>query len=152
MTLSEGSLAEGIWPVISWACNNKNKQETGLCTIVLYSELHDQKLFHTEEGKGGKRSQGNLPSWYGTSYWWVEVTVAICRPVNRMYCQTSNISRTLVGNKIVDHSDVVGASSVGAAPTTSSFSTWHLVSIDRANTTVRWDEKHLSFWIWCDLH
>ena len=29
----------------------------------------------------------------------------------------------LVGNKIVDHSDVVGASPVGAAPTTSSFST-----------------------------
>ena len=26
------------------------------------------------------------------------------------YCQTSNISRTLVGHKIVDHSDVVGAS------------------------------------------
>ena len=35
----------------------------------------------------------------------------------------SNISHTLVGNKIVDHSDVVGASPVGAAPTTSSFST-----------------------------
>ena len=35
----------------------------------------------------------------------------------------SNISRTLVGNEIVDHSDVVGASPVGAAPTTSSFST-----------------------------
>ena len=34
----------------------------------------------------------------------------------------SNIRRTL-GNKIVDHSDVVGASPVGAAPTTSSFST-----------------------------
>ena len=30
---------------------------------------------------------------------------------------------TLVGNKIVDHSDAVGASPVGAAPTTSSFST-----------------------------
>ena len=39
------------------------------------------------------------------------------------YCQTSNISRTLVGNKMVDHSAVVGASPVGAAPTTSSFST-----------------------------
>ena len=39
------------------------------------------------------------------------------------YRKTSNISRTLVGNKIVDHSDVVGASPVGAAPTTSSFST-----------------------------
>ena len=30
---------------------------------------------------------------------------------------------SLVGNKIIDHSDVVGASPVGAAPTTSSFST-----------------------------
>ena len=40
-----------------------------------------------------------------------------------VYRQVSNISCTLVGNKIVDHSDVVGASPVGAAPTTSSFST-----------------------------
>ena len=39
------------------------------------------------------------------------------------YRKTSNISRTLVGDKIVDNSDVVGASPVGAAPTTSSFST-----------------------------
>ena len=37
--------------------------------------------------------------------------------------KTSNISRTLVGNRIVDNSDVVGAPPVGAAPTTSSFST-----------------------------
>ena len=41
----------------------------------------------------------------------------------KIYRKTSNISRTLVGNKIVDNSDVVGASPVGAAPTTSSFST-----------------------------
>ena len=40
-----------------------------------------------------------------------------------MYRKTSNISSTLVGNKIVDYSDVVGAAPVGAAPTTSSFST-----------------------------
>ena len=39
------------------------------------------------------------------------------------YCQTPNISHTLVGNKIIDHSDVVGASPAGAAPITSSFST-----------------------------
>ena len=39
------------------------------------------------------------------------------------YYQTSNISRTLVGIKIVDHADVVEASPVGAAPTASSFST-----------------------------
>ena len=39
------------------------------------------------------------------------------------YRQVSNIRRTLLGNKIVDHSDVVRASPVGAAPTISSFST-----------------------------
>ena len=39
------------------------------------------------------------------------------------YRKTSGISRAFVGNKIVDNSDVVGASPVGAAPTTSSFST-----------------------------
>ena len=42
---------------------------------------------------------------------------------NDTYRQTSNISHTLVGNKIADHSDIVGASPVGAAPPTSSFST-----------------------------
>ena len=39
------------------------------------------------------------------------------------YRQISYISRTWVGKKIVDHSDVVGASPVGAAPTTSPLST-----------------------------
>ena len=41
----------------------------------------------------------------------------------RSYHQISNIRHTFVGNQIVDHSDVVGASPVGAAPTTSSLST-----------------------------
>ena len=36
--------------------------------------------------------------------------------------QISNKSRTFVDNSIADHSDVVGASPVGAVPTTSSFS------------------------------
>ena len=40
-----------------------------------------------------------------------------------IYRKISNISRTLVGNKIVDPSDVAAASPVGAAPTTSSFLT-----------------------------
>ena len=39
------------------------------------------------------------------------------------YRQVSNIRCTLIGNKIVDYLDVVGASPVGAAPTTSLFST-----------------------------
>ena len=43
--------------------------------------------------------------------------------INLMYRKTSNISRTFVDHKIVHNSDVVGASPVGAAPTTSSFST-----------------------------
>ena len=42
---------------------------------------------------------------------------------DKIYRLVSNIGRTLVGNQIVDHSDVVGASPVGAAPTTFSFST-----------------------------
>ena len=43
--------------------------------------------------------------------------------VENYYRKVSNIRRTLVGNNIGEHSDVVGASPVGAAPTTSSFST-----------------------------
>ena len=60
--------------------------------------------------------------------------------------------RTLVGNKLVGHSDVVGTSPVGAAPTTSH---------SRLNTWVQWigqrqqqrqDEQHLFFFIWCGLY
>ena len=43
--------------------------------------------------------------------------------LNLKYRKTSNTRRTLVGNKIVDRPYVVGASPVGAAQTTSSFST-----------------------------
>ena len=68
------------------------------------------------------------------------------------YCQISNISGTLVGNKLVDRSDVVGASSVGTAPTTSSFLTWYLASIDCTKVTARWDKKHLTFGIWCNWY
>ena len=39
-----------------------------------------------------------------------------------IYRQTCNISHALVGNKFVDHSDVVGASPVSAAATKFSFS------------------------------
>ena len=60
------------------------------------------------------------------------------------YRKICNIRRTLVGNKIVDHSDVVGASPVGAAPTTSSLSTWHLASRDSAKTATRQYENILS--------
>ena len=61
--------------------------------------------------------------------WWsnLELSIGLLGKVKHQpvtnYRQVSNISRTLVGDKIVDNSDVVGASPVGAAPTTSSFST-----------------------------
>ena len=42
--------------------------------------------------------------------------------VDLKYRQTSNIRGTRSGNKIVDHSDTVGALPVGAAPIISSFS------------------------------
>ena len=74
------------------------------------------------------------PSWYQT------------------YRQVSDIRRTSIGNLIVDHSDVDGASPVGAAPTTSSFSTWYLASKYCAKTTGRRDDKHISFGIWCALY
>ena len=56
---------------------------------------------------------------------------------NNVYCQTFNISHTF-------HSDVVGALPVCTVPTTSSFSTEHLASMDWAMTTARW--KTFKFW------
>ena len=63
------------------------------------------------------------------------------------YCQLSNIRCILVGNNIVDHTDVVWASPVDTVPTTSWFSTLDMTSIDWAKTTVKWDEKYLKFGI-----
>ena len=46
--------------------------------------------------------------------------------------------------KIVDHSHVLWASTVGTALTTSSFSNYHLASIYLTKATASRDEKHLS--------
>ena len=46
---------------------------------------------------------------------------------NWVYHRTSKVRRALVGNKIVDYPDVVGASPVGTAPTTTKF--WYLVRL-----------------------
>ena len=63
----------------------------------------------------------------------------------RQYRQASNISCTLVCNKIVDHSDVARASPVGEAPTTSSFSIYHLASMHWAKTSARRDKNFFLF-------
>ena len=65
----------------------------------------------------------------------------------KSYHQTSNISRTLVGNRIVDHSYVVGASlehRLSAVLRMHRHSRLHTTSIDCSKTTARRDEKHLS--------
>ena len=68
--------------------------------------------------------------------------------------QICNIRCTLVGNEIVDHSDVVGASPVSIAPTTLSFATENLASMDQdwAKTTARHDLTHSIFGIYCALY
>ena len=69
----------------------------------------------------------------------IKIHITACINSNETYRKTSDISRTLLGNKIVDNSDVVGASPIGAAPPTSSFSTKHLASLDWIKTTARRD-------------
>ena len=48
-----------------------------------------------------------------------EIYVSNTQKMEDIKCWTTvkSLSRILAGNKIVDHSDVVGASPVGAAPT-----------------------------------
>ena len=67
----------------------------------------------------------NLGQWNITS----KCSRNIARGFNENYHQTSNISRTLEGDKIVDHSDVFVASPVGAAPT---------ILYSRLNTWLQW--------------
>ena len=55
----------------------------------------------------------------------IEPSFVMSKPfwIHNNYRQTFNLRPTSVGNTLVDHSDVVGASPFGAAPTTSSCST-----------------------------
>ena len=62
-----------------------------------------------------------------------------------VYIQASNLSLTLVDNKIVDHLDVVWAS-----PSTSSFATSGFNGL--AKTTARCDVNHASLGIWCAVY
>ena len=62
--------------------------------------------------------------------------------------QTSSIHSTLVGKEIVDHSNVVRASTVGTSSAVSSFSTWYLTSINWTKITARREEKLLSLGVY----
>ena len=54
---------------------------------------------------------------------WCLCTIGDGFAVKYSYWQISNIGPTSIGNKIIDRSDVVGASPASAALTTSSYST-----------------------------
>ena len=62
------------------------------------------------------------------------------------YRKVSNIRRTLVGNKIVVHSDVVGASPVGAAPTTSSLSTYNTWLQSNGQMQLQDETRNIHVW------
>ena len=51
------------------------------------------------------------------AYWRTFSLPGYCCLCSETYCRSFDISGTSVGNIMVDHSDVVGASPVGAAPT-----------------------------------
>ena len=85
-----------------------------LCFCVI---THPYSYFHG----GLNKPQSKLINYILLLY--VNVIIYLCPYPDISYRKVSNIRRTLEGNKIVDHSYVVGASPVGAAPTTSSFST-----------------------------
>ena len=84
--------------------------------------------------------------------WLARHQIKFSQSFDSEYRQTSNIRRILVGNKIVDHLDIVEASSVGAAPTTSSFSTWHLALIYCTKTNAWQNKENLIFWVLCGLY
>ena len=97
--------------------------------IVFFQETTDK----IKEGYASVKQYGNGESfmlWIKNIYIWMNLHVFILiiwlfilPRTKNVYRQTSNIRGTLDGYKIVDHSDVVGASPIGAAPTVSSFST-----------------------------
>ena len=113
-----------------WHRNDKRTISWSALTQNLSTKLHYQYIINTlwpsntiwRHTSGLPLAQVNCNGLLPYS------TKLLLKPMSSMtatitYRKTSDISRTLVGNKIVDNSDVVGASPVGAAPTTSSFST-----------------------------
>ena len=91
-------------------------------TVVSYAELHvlvssqvsnPSYKIHPDQGPGNQQDLSSEN----------KLNIHINGLLQKTYRQISNIICTLLGSKIVYHSDVIGASPVGAAPTTSSFPT-----------------------------
>ena len=90
---------------------------------VIDTQTHTHTHGHTQtqamtipEGQNWPRVKSEQYKYTDSKVHWADVGPAYQH-------QISNIRHILVRNKLVDHSDVVGPSPVGVAPTTSSFST-----------------------------
>ena len=73
---------------------------------------------------------------------------AMCSSTSIIYRQNSNVSGTLVGNGIVDNSDVVGASPLGAegnSPVTDEFPAQKASNAE--NVSIWW--RHHAVWNEC---
>ena len=126
-----------------WGTNNSNE-----ATLINMSKQVYQSWEYTHNWYyNSNQNENKIQVTYHMQIWWGwEGVVAVGGGymVNlEIYRKTSNMRRTLVCNKIVDLSDVVGAA---PAPTKSSFSTWHLASRDSANKAARQYENLFKFW------
>ena len=97
---------------------------------------------------GGRYSQGDVTN-RGISTIGILVRKYLEKK-QEIYCQISNIRCILIGNKIVDHSDAVGASPVSAASTIilNLSPDFNRLCRDKCKTK----RENLSFVIWCTLY
>ena len=70
---------------------------------------------------------------------------------HKLHTIKRNIRRTLVGNRLADHSEVVATLLIGAALTTFILdSTAAFNGLDKDSR--KWNEKHKSLGMWLDLY
>ena len=105
-TISQHQLGDGLLPFLlrieTLSCW-KTTSEIVSTKCMLFCGKYLDKQFHGDVDR--------FCFWYSES---ISSISARQIAISLTYLQTSNISRTFVGYEIVDHSDVVGASPVGA--------------------------------------
>ena len=113
-----------IWhaTTITWISGSQLTEITAWINNHIHCYLWDA-IHHPCPNFEGGMTKSSLKFKHSVSCWCNYLSMS------ETYRQVSNIRRTWVDNEIVDHSDVIEASPVGAAPTISSFSTERLASV-----------------------
>ena len=99
-----------------WVANTMWFYGCFICNVVIKFKIHNGLSFPRTHLCNKER---HIERWHK---WYQKVSTLASIDYCSNYHQTSNKGRTLVRNKLADYSDV-GASPVGAAPTTSAFPT-----------------------------